>query len=189
MHHTLHSTLHHTLQHTHTHAPHQGDRAARAYEAAARLNTTQSLEGALRLANHMRAGPLAERIGKLVETRIMEDSQAAAMDDDVAEDDADVGGNGHEEGGGHGTHHGGDAHGTHGAHAQGGGAQERGGKENTTVAATVGCAMALLGKGGGAKTSNSTYVLGLLQWMVYVCGCGWVWCRCVNGCAHEDCTA
>lgn len=63
--------------HTIKHAVTQGDRLVRGYEAAARLNTIKSLEGALRLANHMRAAPLAERIGQLLEARMAEEAQGA----------------------------------------------------------------------------------------------------------------
>ncbi len=142
-----------TLTQTNT----QGDRPARAYEAAARLNTTQSLEGALRLANHMRAGPLAERISKLVETRMMEDTQAAAMD--LHDDDDGYDDDGGQHGGNDGQarrvisrHGGGDDEGMGGD-----GVEAVGGKENTSTPAVS--AMALLGKGGKGNMHANTYVI------------------------------
>lgn len=68
----------------------QGDRLVRGFEAAARLNTMQSLEGALRLANHMRAGPLAERIGQLLEARMAEEADLTGGGDHVSMEEQGV---------------------------------------------------------------------------------------------------
>lgn len=61
--------------------PPQGDRLQRGYEATARLNTVKSLEGAMRLANHMRAAPLAERIAQLLEARLAEEAEGEAAEE------------------------------------------------------------------------------------------------------------
>ena len=47
----------------------KGERMARALDLAAQLQLPKSLSGALRLANHYKLGPLAERIARLMETR------------------------------------------------------------------------------------------------------------------------
>ena len=47
----------------------RGERPARALDLAAQLQLPKSLSGALRLANHYKMGPLAERIARLMETR------------------------------------------------------------------------------------------------------------------------
>ena len=57
----------------------KSDQLVRALEAASMLNRTQSLEGALKLANSMRLPALAEKIGVLIRTR--EELEAMAGDE------------------------------------------------------------------------------------------------------------